>query len=488
MKHSLKNQMSFVFLGLVVFTVLGCMLVNAVFLTQYYTYNKQSDLKKTYNILKEADQNDTLASENVKDQLIKIMEKSNIALIVSDVDNNILLTTDRDSALLAYQLVSYQLDRNDEHKKVIKSNDDYEICRSVDPRNNTDYLEMWGYLPSGNAFMVRSPIESIRESAALANRFLIYIGIAVLVISALLVRYFTRRMTKPILELAEVSQKMANLDFEAKYTSGGDDEIGVLGRNFNEMSEKLEKAISGLKTANIELQKDIEHRQAQEHMRTEFLGNVSHELKTPIALIQGYAEGLKEGVNDDSESREFYCEVIMDEAAKMNQMVKNLLTLNQLEFGNDGLSMERFDVVELIKGVIQSSEILMKQKQAKVIFLQKDAVYVWGDEFKVEQVVRNYLNNALNHLEGDLVIEVKIVVTDGKAHITVFNTGQPIPDEDIPKIWDKFYKVDKARTREYGGNGIGLSIVKAIMESFHQKYGVKNYDNGVEFWFELDVK
>ena len=222
-------------------------------------------------------------------------------------------------------------------------------------------------------------------------------------------------------------------------------------------------------------------------MRKEFLSNVSHELKTPIALIQGYAEGLKECINDDPESREFYCEVIMDESSKMNQMVKKLLTLNQLEFGNDVVTMERFDLVSLVKGVIQSASILAQQKEAKLLFNEEEPVYVWADEFKVEEVVTNYISNALNHLEGDKVIDVKLIHEPGNViRTTVFNTGKPIPEEDLDKIWIKFYKVDKARTREYGGSGIGLSIVKAIMDSFHQKCGVKNYDNGVEFWFELD--
>ena len=223
-------------------------------------------------------------------------------------------------------------------------------------------------------------------------------------------------------------------------------------------------------------------------MRTEFLANVSHELKTPIALIQGYAEGLKEGINDDQESRDFYCDVIMDEAGKMNKLVRNLLDLNQLEFGKDNLRFERFDIRELIGGVLQSSEIMIEQKEAKVIFNQEEPVYVWGDEFKVEQVVRNYFTNALNHIEGDKIIEMKLKKHDDKVRISVFNTGKPIPEEDLNQIWDKFYKVDKARTREYGGNGIGLSIVKAIMNSLQQEYGVQNYENGVEFWFELDSK
>ena len=298
----------------------------------------------------------------------------------------------------------------------------------------------------------------------------------------------SKRITKPLLELTEISRRMSNLDFEARYEGGGEDEIGTLGQNFNKMSEELEHTISELKTANNELQEDIEQKKQIDEMRKEFLSNVSHELKTPIALIQGYAEGLKECINDDAESREFYCDVIMDESAKMNNMVKKLLSLNQLEFGNDQTAMERFDLTDLVRGVVQSAQLLADQKGAQISFPQDEPVYVWGDEFKVEEVVTNYVSNALNHVDGDMKIEVKMRRRDNHVRLSVFNTGRPIPEEDLDKIWIKFYKVDKARTREYGGSGIGLSIVKAIMEGMHQKFGVVNYDNGVEFWFELEEK
>ena len=222
-------------------------------------------------------------------------------------------------------------------------------------------------------------------------------------------------------------------------------------------------------------------------MRKEFLSNVSHELKTPIALIQGYAEGLKEGISDDAESREFYCDVIMDEAAKMNIMVKKLLTLNQLEFGNDVVAMERFDIVALITNYIQSAEILTKQNEISVRMEEYQPIYVWADEFKTEEVFTNYFSNAINHCTNEKIIDVKLTKKEGKVRISVFNTGEPIPQDSIGHIWEKFYKVDKARTREYGGSGVGLSIVKVIMESMNQSYGVNNYENGVEFWFELET-
>lgn len=295
-----------------------------------------------------------------------------------------------------------------------------------------------------------------------------------------------KRITNPISELTVLSSRMKNLDFDAKYKCRAGNEIDELGENFNKMSEELEKTISELKSVNNQLQKDIENKIRIDQQRQEFLNNVSHELKTPIALVQGYAEGLKENISDDPESREFYCDVIMDEAAKMNKLVKNLLTLNHLEEGRDEVKMERFDIVSLIKGVLQSMDIMIQQKEAKVSFDTENPVYVWADEFRIEEVVTNYTSNALNHLDGDREIEICVCPEGDRVKITVFNTGSPIPEADIPNLWKKFYKVDKARTREYGGSGIGLSIVKAIMESHNQEYGVRNYDNGVEFWFTLD--
>ena len=131
---------------------------------------------------------------------------------------------------------------------------------------------------------------------------------------------------------------------------------------------------------------------------------------------------------------------------------------------------------------------MIQQAEASVDFIADEAVYVWADEPKTEQVIRNYLTNAIHHVQNEKRIEIRVISNGGTVRVTVFNSGRPIPEEDLEKLWDKFYKVDKAHTREYGGNGIGLSIVKAIMESFHQKYGVNNFENGVAFWFDLDAE
>ena len=178
----------------------------------------------------------------------------------------------------------------------------------------------------------------------------------------------------------------------------------------------------------------------------------------------------------------------MDEADKMNQMVKKLLTLNQLEFGNEMITMERFDLTELLSGVVNSSGILLNQNGIQLDFDSSQPMYVWADEFKIEEVITNYLSNAIHHAEFEKKIAIYYTQKEDCVRVSVFNTGKPIPEADLESVWIKFYKVDKARTREYGGGGIGLSIVKAIMESHHRDCGVINHENGVEFWFELDTE
>ncbi len=483
MRYSIRRQMILMFVGLTVCMIVTLFVININFLESYYVSHKTTEFENMYEELKK-----DVSEGEASDDFTRLSERNNMSFLYFDANSGEIYSNMQDMRMMQQQLSGYMLDQMQQQGDVIKSTDDYQLSRSRDPLNGIDYLEMWGTFPNGSSFLIRSPLESIQTSVELSNRFLFIVGSIVLVVGVLIAWFFSNRLTRPIQELTALSDRMANLDFEEKYTSGGKNEIGVLGDNFNRMSEKLESTISELKSANNSLQKDIEQREENEKMQNEFLGNVSHELKTPIALIQGYAEGLKEDVNEDPESRDYYCDVIIDEAKRMNEMVRQLLALNELEFGNKEVEFERFDLTELIRGVLQSMEILTQQKQATVIFDQETPVYVWSDEYQTEQVVRNYISNALNHLDGDRVVEVKIRVEDGKARTSVFNTGAPIPEEDLDRIWDKFYKVDKAHSSEYGGNGIGLSIVKAVMESLRQPYGVINYDNGVEFWFELDVK
>lgn len=482
----MKRQFAFLFITLITGTILLCLILNSTLLGTYYLNMKKNALVSAYYSINAASNAGDITSEEYDIELKKICEKYDIQVLVADGKSEALKYSMNDPQIVLKQLLDNIFLGVDEDGLLLNA-DTYKMQVIRDDKTQTEYIEMWGLLDNGYLFMLQSALEGIRESVSLSNRFLTYVGVGAIFVSGLLGIWLSNRVTKPILELADISERMKHLDFEAKYKGEDKTEIAILGNNINELSEALEETISELRTANNELLKDIERKDKVDEMRREFLSNVSHELKTPIALIQGYAEGLKEGINEDAESREFYCDVIMDEAAKMNAMVKNLLTLNQLEAGNDVVNMERFDVTALIKNYITSSEILLRQKDISIRMEDYGSIYVWGDEFRVEEVFMNYFTNAINYAQKEKVIDVKVTKTQERVRISVFNTGEPIPQESVAHLWEKFYKVDKARTREYGGSGVGLSIVKAIMESMNQEYGVINYDNGVEFWFELDV-
>jgi len=486
-RHSIKFRIALSFMLVVFSTIFLCWILNNAFLQTYYEMSRQNDLMEGYGRLIAAVEGGGLAEESFQSEMMELSHRANISGIVVDSDSAIAYHFGSDQMALSERVRDYVFGGSIPFSRAVEQTEGYTILKTVDRLSSSEYMEMYGVIGTGTIFMMRIPLANITESVELANRFLLYVGIGAAVLSGIIIWMITGTFTEPILELVEISRRMKALDFNAKYRGKGQTEVSLLGDNINALSETLEKTISELKTANNELQKDIEKKNEVDEMRKEFLSNVSHELKTPIALIQGYAEGLKEGINDDLESRQFYCDVIIDEAAKMNDMVKKLLTLNQLEFGNDNVSMERFDIVDLICNYLQAAQILIKQDDISVRMEHYEPVYVWADEYKVEEVFRNYFSNALNHVSGDKIVDIRLVKTSQTVRISVFNTGKPIPQESVPQIWDKFYKVDKARTREYGGSGVGLSIVKAIMESMNQKYGVINYDNGVEFWFELEI-
>lgn len=506
MKHSIKARYAIIFVGLMAFVFISTWCVNSWFLERFYTSDKVRILESAYT---EIDQVVAQANESGKgiieyykesydvdfknegpvQKMFRIMgEKYNLMMVLIDsTTDEALMSTNGDRQFLKNRVEDYIFGKDMPHASILKKYDNYVIQKTYDPRSDSYYLESWGYFSDNKTiFLISIPLASIRESVSLSNRFLAYVGGVALLLGSIIIFFTTKRVTSPILSLSVLSEKMSNLDFEAKYTGKEEDEIGILGNSMNKLSDRLKDTIGELREANEELQKDIDEKVKIDDMRKDFIANVSHELKTPIALIQGYAEGLMEGMAEDPESRDYYCEVIVDEANKMNKMVRQLLNLTAIEFGNDTLQLDRFDVTELIRGVISSAGILIQHKDISVKFEDQGPIYVYADEFKIEEVITNYLNNALNHVGGDRKIVITAEDNGEEALITVFNTGQNIPEEDLSKLWTKFFKVDKAHTREYGGSGIGLSIVKAIMDSHKKSCGVRNVTGGVEFWFTLN--
>ena len=517
---------------LMLVSVIGAIVVtwilNRTFLEDFYLYSKMNMLDSVFQsvnqVVEQAEkiaENDEEESEGFlidefniwgiaedKRAVMRLSESQKLELDVQAIRNDVSILIAQNSHAVYYTSTSsspetmlYMLDRilprlypghkaeYNVYKKIKTVDNTYDLYESHDRRTRTNFIELVCNDAENDVYiLIRTGVESLQANVDIANKFLAYAGVLVAMLVSVGVFFATKSFIRPVEELSDIAKRMSNLDFNVKYRVRSNDEIGELGHSINLLSEKLEDTISDLKSANNQLQTDIEQKVQVDEMRKEFLSNVTHELKTPIALIQGYAEGLKENISEDAESREFYCDVIIDEASKMNKMVKKLLTLNQIEFGNDMVELERFDVVALIRAVLESSEILLKQRGLRVLFHQEEPIDVWADEYMIEEVVTNYLTNAIHHAENEKVIDIRVVKVGNHVRVSIFNTGEPIQTEDIDKIWIKFYKADKARTREYGGSGIGLSIVKAIMESHNKPFGVINHSSGVEFWFELDAE
>ena len=465
----------------------------AVFANRYYTEVTREEMCNAYNLIKKLYIEDAAGGyfgrvpQAYKNELTDICEENGFSMLIVS-PSGIPAFTYGNSDFLYDRLTNLVFYRNQDVASVLETGDGYTIQTVKGDRDSIKYIEMWGFLYDGSSFIYRSSYSNLQNNISVSLSFYVAVCAMIFLIFAIIILLMIKSFTEPLKRLAEVTEKVNEGEFETRYESGRkrNDEIGVLSENVYEMAQKLEKSISALKSSNLNLQNELKAKEKMEEARKKYMSDVSHELKTPIALISSYAEGLKEGIFDSSEDRDYYCEVIIDEAEKMNLMVKKLSALNQLEQGKSAVTLERFNVVEVISGFLKNMQVIIEEKQAQVVFNNRNVAYVWSDEFLFEEVLVNYFNNALNHMDDRRIIRIQVDKAGENIRVTVFNTGEHIPEEEIPKIWDKFYKVDKARTREYGGSGLGLSIVKAISESLNKECGVYNTPEGVAFYIDLE--
>lgn len=487
---SVRFKLFFIMCVVILIIVLFLILINSIVLENFYIYSKTATIKQVYQKV-----NNYYASENpninLETELKKIAYKNNFDILIKTDTNLIIFTSDKEFLSSTYILKDInEITRENINTQNDKKNN-LNIKITTDETNNINYMFLTGILDNGYVLYIRMPISPIKESVKISNTLLLMIGGVTLAVAGVVTSFISKKFTNPILQLNDIANKMAKLDFSQKYrVTDTEDEINELGRSINTMSDKLETTIKQLQKSNIELEKDIEEKSKIDDMRKQFISDVSHELKTPIALIQGYAEGLIENVSTDEESRRFYAEVILDETNKMDRLVKQLLELMKLEYGKKEFNNEKFDINELINEVIRKCEVMLQKNNIQVEFESKKPIYVWADEFYIEQVVTNYFTNAIKHTEeigNNKKIKITVKQLNDKMRITVFNTGKTIPEEDLTRIWGRFYKVDSSRNRQDGGTGIGLALVKAIMNNYQNEYGVNNKKDGVEFYFDVDI-
>jgi len=488
-KSNIINRQIVGLIAVIIITaVVVISLLTSCFLGDYYLYQRRKDMSTVFNQLYEKCNNGTLYGEENEKECESLFDRYSVSVVIVGSNGECLVTSDNDSNLLIEQL-NYSMLSKDDSAKLIKQTDQYEILSTTFQHLESKFLILIGVLPDDNIVFMRVAYSTIVKLTRLTNKFFFALALLAVVVSILISRYVVSRFTKPLFGIIDLTKRISNFDFEAKYYPQKIyNEVDDLGEHINEMSTTLKRAIEQLKTANDSLKHDLEVREETENMRKEFVSNVSHELKTPIALIQGYAEGLQEGIMDDENSRQIYLDIIIDEANKMNRLVREMLILNQLEAGQMSMDLVDFNVTEMIDSVIDSNKINFEAQNISYSFINKEECIVHADEFLVEQVITNFVSNAIHYVLNENVITVRYdFVKKGKVRISVFNSGNNIGKKDLKHIWEKFYKADKARSREYGGSGIGLSVVKATMDLLHEKFGVENLENGVEFWFELSL-
>ncbi len=494
-RNALKSVRVKLFMTLslvILLIILFLIIVNNFVFGQFYIYSKTKSLISVYDLVNSYYNGEV--EGDITSQLEKMAIQNNFDILIKNDQNVNVYTSNKDFFSTFSQMSEMTNEFDSNFGEVIERNEDFVIKKMKDSKNGITYIVLASMLDNDYFLYVRIPITSIQESVKISNNFLYLMAGFTILISAIIVTYVSKKFTEPILELNKIAKKMANLDFSHKYRiTGADDEINNLGKSINQMSDKLESTIKQLRSTNIELEKDIEEKSKIDEMRKSFISDVSHELKTPIALIQGYSEGLIENVNNDEESRKFYAEVILDETNKMDKLVKQLLELMKLEYGKREFNDKKFNIVEVEKEIIRKSKVMLEEKEAEVILDTPDEINVFADDFYIEQVIGNYMTNAIKHVkevDGKKYIKIKneVDIEKNKVTVRVFNTGDNIAEEHINRIWNRFYKVDESRNRNDGGTGIGLSFVKAIMNNYKQNYGVINKDNGVEFYIELNLK
>ena len=496
MKNSIRLKLFALMSSLIVFFVILSWFLNLVVLEKYYNHVKTNTLFKSYEAVKHIFREEP---EEMGLEIEKIENANGLNVIILDKEFNTLYNSRQKEFNLAraekrgYSPRSRSFDFRNFPESILQTRLS-EIDKGIpilelrkDNRLNTNFISLFAKIDEYGYIFMSTPVAAIKESVQIANNFFLITGIVTIILGAIVIFLLSNKLTKPIQVLSDIADRMAHMDFSEKYETNSKDEIGQLGESLNSLSEDLQKSIEELKQANNMLKEDNAKKQLIDEMRREFISSASHELKTPIALISGYAEGLRLNVNKDEESKNYYCEIIIDESYKMNKLVTNLLELSILESGEVPLEYSSFNIKQLTESVLKKNNLLFLEKNIDMDFQFEGDYEVRGDYHKIEQVLNNYVSNALNHVSHKGTIRIQIQKHEKMARIYVFNSGEQIPEEALDKIWSSFYKVDKARTRAYGGTGLGLSVVKTIMASHGSSYGVENHEKGVEFWFELSL-
>lgn len=352
-----------------------------------------------------------------------------------------------------------------------------------------EYFATAKYIVYGTFFKDNAGIEMyysldvIEANAKTASRAMLWVCLALLGIIFLIFWAYTYTFVVPIKKINRITKNIGNLDFSEVCPPFRIRELGELSKSVNALSASLDMTMQDLNKKNERLLNDIEKERRLEEGRKQFIANASHELKTPIAIIQGYAEGIKYA--ETKEDSDEYSSVIIEEAQKMNKLVVRLLELMRFENGGRKVNKEKLPLKEEVLSLVSSRRKHLSDNGITLEININENYVALCDKELFERVFNNYFSNALSHIEGEKKLKISCEVNEDFYRISLFNTGKPIADEDISHIWQSFYRADKAHSREQGRFGLGLAIVAEAQNLQNAKYGAINHKDGVEFWFDV---
>ncbi len=304
------------------------------------------------------------------------------------------------------------------------------------------------------------------------------LSVTILLVSVIAAFFYTWYMTKPIKKISKLSKQMADMNFSGLCPTNRTDEIGVLSHSLNDLSKKLAAALSDLQEANQKLQADIDMERRLEKQRVEFFAAASHELKTPITIIKGQLQGMLYQVGRYKD-RETYLAQSLEITDTLGKMVQELLTISRLDTPGYTCKKSNLNLSNLINDRLTAFEDLFMQKDLTVEQSISPEVYILGDMQLLQKALDNLLGNAAAYSEAGNQIIVKLWEENEKVNLTIENTGAHIPDEAISKLFEPFYRIDQSRNRQTGGTGLGLYIVKTILNLHEAKIEVTNTLQGV---------
>ncbi len=366
------------------------------------------------------------------------------------------------------------------------ANNAFNISVDTSSDKNLEYLVCTWVMENGNTLRLFKLKTTVDTNAKTAFGFISAVTLMIVIIAIIIMSMFVRRTIKPIKEMSEITNNMAKLDFSKKCEPNNIAELSVLSDSINYMSDALENALVDLREKNKKLQEDIEQEKTIDQLRQTFISGISHELKTPIAIIQGYAEGLKVFLETDPEMATKYCDTIISETDRMNNLVMKLLDIMKYESGEYQQSYMEFNIRDLVSDWYDRDTEILKDKGINAENNIDENFVGFGDSFLFSTVINNYMSNAVSHVGGEMIIRADAKEVENDTYrVSIYNTGMPIAVKDIDKIWDSFYRADKAMSRAQGRFGLGLAVVASIQKLQDQTYGVENHEDGVEFWFTI---